>query len=394
MKQCTKIGQDAGRNRAIFIAVVRVFSNIFRKLIFLMSFVLVLGIVGSAGAGPVPTPWADQTIGADLPEGSADYTSAPVEQLEVTGDGHDIWDDNDDFHYVYKEWTGDCELICRVASFPDGPNVWQKAGLMVRQNLTDGSVYAFTAMTGTEGNGCALQSRPTANSADSLGDLRAVTTVTEPEYIRIVRTGNLFRGYHSENSTGPWTELGSGLTVVMTDPVYIGFAVTSHSTGDLVTVTFDSFSGDLVFATPYPTSPAPGYGETDVPLETNLTWTRGDGTVADEVYFGTESPLPFVTLISKDSQALYDPGDPNLIPSTIYYWQIIEVNFLDRYEGPICEFSTVSGKASVLFPADGDVIPGQVQGDNIYTWMDFAAGPTAETYECFFSDNREDVVNR
>ena len=108
-------------------------------------------------------------------------------------------------------------------------------------------------------------------------------------------------------------------------------------------VLFLGIAGSNVFATPYASSPGPADGETDVAIETNLTWTRGDGAVADEVYFGTESPLPLVAVIPNTSPALFDPGDPNLVASTTYYWQIVEVIGLDRYEGPIWSFTTVSG---------------------------------------------------
>jgi hypothetical protein len=154
-------------------------------------------------------------------------------------------------------------------------------------------------------------------------------------------------------------------------------------------------TGSDVFATAYASSPGPADGETDVAIETNLTWTRGDGTVADQVYFGTDPyDLPLVTTQAVGTEC-YHPGDPNLIPSTAYYWQIVEVNDPCEYPGPIWSFSTVPGKATVLFPLDGAVISGQeFSPDQIYTMLEAEGGPTTESYECFFSDNREDVVNR
>ena len=111
-----------------------------KKLFFLIFFVLVLGLVGSAGADPVPSPWVSEWIGDDTPVGSSDWNPG-AQTLAVTGAGHDIWDAADDFQYVYKEWSGDCDLIVRVASFPTGVNGWQKAGVMVRQNNSAGSAH-------------------------------------------------------------------------------------------------------------------------------------------------------------------------------------------------------------------------------------------------------------
>jgi hypothetical protein len=150
-----------------------------------------------------------------------------------------------------------------------------------------------------------------------------------------------------------------------------------------------------------PTNPDPADGATDVSVETDICWTEGADVLVHEIYFGTDPcdlSLVNTQAVGNECFDVGDPmipiPDPNLVAETTYYWQIVEVNGLDRYEGAIWSFTTISGKASILYPADGDVIPGQVWDENVYTWMDFGAGPTAETYECFFSDNYEDVLNR
>ena len=56
-----------------------------KKLCFLMSFVLVLGLVGSARADSLPAPWAEQTIGGGYP-GSSAY-DLETESVAVTGTG-------------------------------------------------------------------------------------------------------------------------------------------------------------------------------------------------------------------------------------------------------------------------------------------------------------------
>ncbi|MHC4110152.1 MAG: PA14 domain-containing protein, partial [Planctomycetota bacterium] len=372
-----------------------------KKLCLLMSFVLVICLVGSASAGPVPSPWVDQTIGGD-PGGSSDY-DGNVPSLAVTGGGHDIWDDNDDFQFVYKEFSGDCELICRVASFPDGVNGWQKSCVMVRNDLTDGSVYVLQAITGTSGGGCAFQWRPTANSGAGLGNNENTTgtPVTEPEYIRLVRTGNVFNGYHSEDGIN-WVQTAGGgtVTLVMTDPVYIGFAVTSHDTPTFVTATFDNFGGDLVFYNPFASAPSPSNGGIDVSIDTNLTWSRGDGARWDKVYFGTDpcdANLTLVATIADFQAAEYDPGDPNLLPSTTYYWQIVEVNGVDEYPGPVWSFTTIPGEAQCQYPTDGTVIPGDPYPPTpsiLYTELIFSPGPTAVKHTGYLSKVRDKVANR
>jgi predicted outer membrane repeat protein len=369
-----------------------------KKMICFASLVLFLALVGSAAADPVPPPWDDMTIGNDLPVGSADYNPA-VPSLQVTGDGHDIWDFADDFHYVYKEWSdGDCELICRVASFPDGPDDWQKAGLMVRQNLTEGSQYAFVCTSGTGGNGCMLQSRDTAGSFSDIS-IEASSYVTEPEYIMLVRIGNLFRGYHSEDGND-WTELGSGITVAMSDPVYIGYAVTSRSIGDLVTATFDNFGADAVFRTSLASSPEPYDSQVDVLVDASLSWLRGEYCLQDDVYFGTD-PAALSHIATIDTLVLPPLVEftQDLIAGTTYYWRVDETDSNTTHTGELWSFTTVSGKADIDYPADGAVIEGEDypfigEPTHIWTMLNFNPGPTAVRHTGYCSENYNDVLLR
>ncbi|MHC4642094.1 MAG: hypothetical protein ACYS32_10650, partial [Planctomycetota bacterium] len=90
-----------------------------KQLICFASFVLVPAFLGTTRAEPVPPPWISADIGFPMP-GSADWDPF-TGVLTITANGHDIWDNSDDFHYVYREWSGDCDLIVQVLSFPLGP---------------------------------------------------------------------------------------------------------------------------------------------------------------------------------------------------------------------------------------------------------------------------------
>ncbi|MHC4641741.1 MAG: DUF1349 domain-containing protein, partial [Planctomycetota bacterium] len=346
-----------------------------KKLIFLMSFVLLLGIVGSAGADPVPAPWVSEWIGDDTPIGSSDYTPA-VPELAVTGAGHDIWDNQDDFQFVYKEWSGDCELIVRVASFPTGVNGWQKAGVMVRQNNSPGSPHCHISMTGTDGGGVGMQWRDTQDGGSAWTEQNGPGS-TEPEYIRLVRTGNVFTAFNSEDGI-TWDPRGTH-NLTLTDPVLIGFSVTSHDTPSLVTATFDNFGGDLTFRSSLASGPSPGDGAVDVPVDANLGWTRGEYALQDDVYFGTDpcmASLPHLATRFSFQDPLVDlPVD--LIASTTYYWYVAETdsNVTHTPDEP-WSFTTELGEPQPDFPSDGAVIPGAPLGDDIYTTLDFFPGAT------------------
>ena len=59
---------------------------------------------------------------------------------------------------------------------------------------------------------------------------------TPPYCLRLARRGDTFTGYYY--SDGKWVQLGSA-TIPMTDPVYIGMVVTSHTAGTLCTAKID-----------------------------------------------------------------------------------------------------------------------------------------------------------
>jgi hypothetical protein len=94
---------------------------------------------------------------------------------------------------------------------------------------------------------------------------------------------------------------------------------------------------------PYmPYNPNPDDGETDVSINTLLSWSGGDpdgDTTYYDVYFDPEDPNP-TTLVSEDQTGkTYDPGE--LDSETTYYWKIIaEDIFGEITEGPIWSFTT------------------------------------------------------
>jgi hypothetical protein len=157
----------------------------------------------------------------------------------IQGSGADIWSTTDAFHYAYRQTSGDFQMTVRavdITAFP-GNDGWTKAGIMVRKSLNADSANVFMAVTDTAAGGSTFQWR-SATNGDSTSQrlLENSYTITKPVCIRLVRQGNLFTGYVFLE--GMWQQQGQ-TTVTMTDPVYIGLAVTSHSDDDLSTVTFD-----------------------------------------------------------------------------------------------------------------------------------------------------------
>ena len=218
-----------------------------KKLCFLMSFVLVLGLVGSARADFLP--WAELSIGGGTP-GSSEY-DLETESVAVTGDGYHIDYTSDIFHYVYLPYSGDCEMIARVVN-NNGEQPWRRSGVMIRQSLAADSKH------------CAMQVIPGPGYAHRQFAVRLTdggdTTHTladgteEPCWVRLTRVGNTFTGYVSRNGS-TWTQIGAPTSITMTDPFYVGLSVMG-SGGSMCTATFDNISGDVRME-PYTYGPDP-----------------------------------------------------------------------------------------------------------------------------------------
>ncbi len=145
--------------------------------------------------------------------------------------GADIWGTADAFHFVYQQMSGDFTIQARVASVQQAAT-WSKAGVMIRETLSASSKHALALVSAAKG--VALQWRPTTGG-DSLN--RTGSLSAPPRWVRLQRSGSTFTA--SESSTGStWTTIGTA-SISMASTVYVGLAVTSHSTSATTTAVLD-----------------------------------------------------------------------------------------------------------------------------------------------------------
>ncbi|HDO19872.1 MAG TPA: peptidase S8, partial [Thermoplasmatales archaeon] len=104
-------------------------------------------------------------------------------------------------------------------------------------------------------------------------------------------------------------------------------------------VTFNPHGNNLPYA---PYNPNPHDGETDIDLNTILTWSSGDpdgDTLTYDIYFGTSNPPPKVATDIDINH--YNPG--TLQPHTTYYWKVVARDAKgSESEGTIWHFTTTS----------------------------------------------------
>ena len=152
----------------------------------------------------------------------------------VGASGHDIWDNADDFRFVYKRLSGDGSVTVKVESLVN-TNAWAKAGVMIRETLDAGSVMAY--MIQSYSSGASFGWRQTAGGTCGSSTMAGITA---PQWVKLTRTGNAFTAQYSADGK-TWTDIKNAdgtkttTTVAMGGSVYIGLCVTSHNSAATTT---------------------------------------------------------------------------------------------------------------------------------------------------------------
>ncbi len=190
--------------------------------------------LGGASVTDVPFQYAD--VGGPAQAGSHTYNSA-TGVYTISGGGGDIWGNGDQFQYAYKQMTGDFDVSVRATAFAGnaGDGGWTKTGIMARNSLANNAAADMVAITTS--NGIRNQVRYTDGSAMAYDFGGGAYSL--PEYLRLVRTGNVFKSYDSPDGT-TWT-LFDTQTIVMNSTIDIGLGTTAHNNtaGVVSTGTFD-----------------------------------------------------------------------------------------------------------------------------------------------------------
>jgi hypothetical protein len=182
--------------------------------------------------------WNNQDIGDATGGSSTPLTSNGLYtgQVHVAGAGTDIWGTADGFQFYYQQLVGDGTLIGRLTTMPTGGNInpWAKAGLMMRNDLSAGSMNAFVSLDGTHGQRFSV--RTTENGASSR---TGNDTTTTPYWFKLTRVANTFTGYSSSDGV-TWTQVASPVTIRMNNTIYAGVGITSCDSNANITTVFDN----------------------------------------------------------------------------------------------------------------------------------------------------------
>ncbi len=98
---------------------------------------------------PLPSPWQNIDLDDSGPTGSAVYSDGV---FSVAGGGADLSDPANGSQFVYRPLNGDGEITARVLSV-DNTHPDAKAAVMIREDLTNSSLYAMAMVTAANGVG-------------------------------------------------------------------------------------------------------------------------------------------------------------------------------------------------------------------------------------------------
>ncbi len=265
----------------------------------------------------------------------------------------------------------------------DSGENWGKAGILAREDLTEGSRSVGSFLS--TGNGTSFQWRDTADNGS--GSSRIGSDIESyPYWVRLIREGSLWRGWHAADNNGtpgPWSQIGNDHTLDLPQTLYLGLAVTSHTTGTTHTDKIDNvtFLGTSWKAI----NPVPdGSVWIDPNVDLTLSWDQAElgpcgagvtydvivGTDPDEVADSNAVPVATVT----DLQHVISAAGLNYEDEI--YWRV-DTNYddgvtVDSEQGDVWYFEAIKlVPAHVSEPQDVFAYPGDT--------VEFAFEVTSET---------------
>ena len=162
-------------------------------------------------------------VGSTRHPGTTSYDSQR-QQYVIAGSGQNMWNDRDDFHFVWKRMAGNFILSTRAHFIGKGVEAHRKIGWTIRPSLDANSPHVTAAL---HGDGLAsLQFRRAAGamteenkSADSLPDADAVIQLERRDGVYLMSVARFGDTLATQQLTG----------VTLPDTVYAGLFVCAHN---------------------------------------------------------------------------------------------------------------------------------------------------------------------
>ncbi len=354
-----------------------------KKLIYLMSFVLVLAVTGTASADQwditVPDAGFDDhvlnNVGDWIYIGDMSYTGAWKNDYGP-GDGAYI-----DYHY----WDGD--LPARSGNFkayPSDAETFDYIYQILDETFIEGGTYKLSVWVGNAWPG------------EGYADGWRLYFTGEDYKINLIEANGLAL-------LGDWEQVSLVYTATAADAgKKVGIKMSGEQGESYITFEDVTLSYDGPAANFRATNPTPADGAMLSEIWVSLVWSPGETAVSHDVYLGDNfddvndgtaetfrgnQPLVPTTLVVGFPGFPYPDG---LVPGATYYWRIDEVNDAEPnspWKGDVWSFSIPPKTAYSPNPAEGAE---SIDPDVMLSWT---PGFGAKLHTVYFGDNFEDLNN-
>lgn len=168
-------------------------------------------------------------IGDDLVRGTSSYDRAK-KQYTVAGGGVDMWENSDDFHFLWRRVSGNwISITCTLALPPEGDDPYPKAGLMFRQSLEDDAPYVDALLHANGMIALQYRRRKGEPTGQIISEFRGDRLMLErKKHWMVIWVGT---------PDGGFVECGS-VDFDFPQSFYAGLAVCAHNRDRLLTVRF------------------------------------------------------------------------------------------------------------------------------------------------------------
>lgn len=210
-----------------------------RSHLLLAATLTVLPASSAAAQAPIGLLEGHADVGRVSTPGTVAYDPA-LQHYTVSGSGANMWNERDDFHFVWKKLSGNFILSMRAAFIGTGVDAHRKVGWTIRPSLDANGPHVTAAL---HGDGLmSLQTRRTqaaiteqVKSADSLSDVVQLERRDGVYIMSVARFGDMLV---TQELTG----------ISLPDAVYVGLFVCAHN---------DTVTERAVFSNVRITAPAP-----------------------------------------------------------------------------------------------------------------------------------------
>ena len=203
------------------------------KLFWLSCFFAAWGFSQTASYGIFTN---SDDVGAPSIKGSAEF-DATTGHYKITGSGSDIWGKADQFHYVWREMSGNFAVTASAKFLTEGIG-HRKAVIMLRKSLDNDSPFVQLAI---HGDGTpSVQFRTT--KADDVNTVDFPVEGPGTWKLKLVRDGANIAAWVAKDDA-PLKKLGTTMNQLGSS-VLVGLGVSSHTDKAVNTVLFSNVSVD------------------------------------------------------------------------------------------------------------------------------------------------------